>query len=79
MQDGKAGGSAAASVVLVGGVRLLHPEDQVFAAMLDGWALQQRSRFLAESTITGRRQLVERFHRWSNEYPWRWRPQDVEE
>ena len=79
MQGGKAGRSAAASVVLVGGVRLLHPEDQVLAAMLDGWALQQRSRFLAESTITGRRQLVERFHRWSNEYPWRWRPQDLEE
>ena len=68
-----------AAVVLIDGVRLLHPEDQVFAAMLDGWAMQQRSRFLAETTITGRRQLVERFHRWSNEYPWRWRPQDLEE
>ncbi|HYZ98801.1 MAG TPA: site-specific integrase [Acidimicrobiales bacterium] len=68
-----------AALQLVGGVPLLHPEDQVFAAMLDGWATQQRSRFLAESTIVGRRQFLERFHRWTNEYPWRWQPQDVEE
>jgi integrase/recombinase XerC len=47
--------------------------------MLDGWALQQQSRYLASSTITGRRQLVGRFARWTNEYPWRWRPQDMEE
>ncbi len=70
-------GSAALS--LVGGVSLLHPEDQVFAAMLDGWGRQQQSRFLAVSTITGRRRLVERFARWTNEYPWRWRPADLEE
>lgn len=76
-RDRRAPGSSA--VLLIDGVRLLHPEDQVFAAMLDGWAMQQRSRFLAETTIKGRRQLVERFHRWSNEYPWRWRPQDLEE
>lgn len=70
---------ASAAVQLVGGVSLLHPEDQVFAAMLDGWSTQQQSRFLAASTISGRRQLLERFHRWTNEYPWRWGPQDVEE
>jgi integrase/recombinase XerC len=64
---------------LVGGVSLLHPQDQVFAAMLDGWGRQQQSRFLAASTIVGRRQLVERFARWTNEYPWQWRPVDLEE
>ena len=37
----------AAAVSLVGGVPLLHPQDQVFAAMLDGWGRQQQSRFLA--------------------------------
>lgn len=51
----------------------------MFATMLDGWDVQQRSRFLAEATILGRRRFVERFARWTNEYPWRWRPQDVEE
>lgn len=76
MAGGSLPGSAA---VLIDGVRLLHPEDQVLAAMLDGWALQQRSRFLAASTIVGRRQSIERFHRWTNEYPWRWTPADVEE
>lgn len=68
-----------AGLVLLGGVRLLHPEDQVFAAMLDGWAVQQQSRYLAASTIAGRRLMVERFARWTNEYPWRWGPTDVEE
>jgi site-specific recombinase XerD len=69
----------AASLQLVDGLRLLHPEEQVLAAMLDGWAVQQRSRFLSAATIRGRRLMVERFVRWTNEYPWRWRPQDVEE
>ena len=69
----------AAALSLVGGVSLLHPQDQVFAAMLEGWGRQQQSRFLAPSTIAGRRQLVERFARWTNEYPWQWRPADLEE
>lgn len=68
-----------AALTLAGGVSLLHPEDQVFAAMLDGWEAQQRSRYLAASTITTRRRFLERFHRWTNEYPWRWGPADVEE
>ena len=69
----------AAALSLVGGVSLLHPEDQVFAAMLEGWGRQQQSRFLAPSTIAARRTLVERFARWTNEYPWQWRPADLEE
>ena len=68
-----------ASAAMVAGVSLLHPEDQVFSAMLSGWSMQQRSRMLAEATITGRSQFVERFARWSNEYPWEWGPQDLEE
>ena len=31
----------AASLELVNGVTLLHPEDAVLAAMLEGWARQQ--------------------------------------
>ena len=69
----------AAALSLVGGVSLLHPEDQVFAAMLEGWGRQQQSRFLAPSTIAARRTLVERFARWTNEYPWQWRPADLAE
>lgn len=71
--------AGSAALQLVDGVSLLHPQDQVFVAMLDGWGLQQQSRFLAASTISGRRQLLGRFHRWTNEYPWQWGPQDLEE
>ena len=44
-----------------------------------GWDAQQRSRMLNETTITGREWLVRRFAEFTNEYPWRWRAQDVED
>jgi integrase/recombinase XerC len=50
----------------------------VFDGMLAGWEAQQRSRLLNDTTITGRLWLVRRFAGFTNEYPWRWRPQDVE-
>ena len=57
---------------------LLRPEDQVFDEMLFGWWDQQLSRNLNLQTIKGRQGIVRRFHRFTNEYPWCWRPQDVE-
>jgi integrase/recombinase XerC len=33
--------AGSARLELVGGVRLLHPEDAVFEGMLSGWAKQQ--------------------------------------
>jgi hypothetical protein len=44
----------AASLVLVDGVPLLHPETQVFEAMLEGWRNQGTARNLAVSTLTTR-------------------------
>ncbi len=73
--DGPAG---SVDTVLARNVRHLEPEAATFAAMLDGWGLQQRSRFLKASTIGTRRDMVRRFGRFTNEYPWQWRSVDVE-
>ena len=51
-QDGQAPGSA--GLQLAGGAPLLRPEEQVLAAMLDGWRVQQLARNLAFSTTTKR-------------------------
>jgi site-specific recombinase XerD len=69
----------AAGLVLAQGVAQLDPERALFAGMLEGWEAQQRSRLLNETTIEGRLWLVRRFACFTNEYPWRWRPQDVED
>jgi hypothetical protein len=42
-------------------VRLLRPEEQAFAAMLDGWRNQQLARRLAFSTAEGRELAVRAF------------------
>ena len=47
--------------------------------MLSGWAAQQRSRLLTESTVETRAQIVRRFAAYTNEYPWTWSPADAEE
>jgi integrase len=61
------------------GVAYLDPSAAVFEAMLlDGWAVQQRTRFLKADTIDGRTALVRRFAAFSNEYPWQWTPAEVE-
>jgi integrase/recombinase XerC len=43
-----------AGLHLVDGVALLRPEEQVFAAMLTGFANQQLARNLARTTVEGR-------------------------
>jgi integrase/recombinase XerC len=60
-------------------VRLLHPEEQVFAAMLAGWEARQRSRMLAQVTVEQRLATIRRFAAFTGSYPWRWTPADVEE
>jgi integrase/recombinase XerC len=69
----------AAHLVLAQGVAQLDPMRAVFDGMLAGWCAQQRSRMLNEVTIGGRERLVRRFAEFTNEYPWSWRAQDVEE
>jgi hypothetical protein len=44
-----------------------------------GWRDQQLSRNLNATTIADRDAAVRRFQRFTNEYPWTWRPQDLEE
>lgn len=65
--------------VLASGVSFLQPEDTVFEAMLKGWETQQRSRLLAGPTIEQRSLAVRRFAGFTNDFPWRWGPADVEE
>ncbi|MFC8669578.1 tyrosine-type recombinase/integrase [Streptomyces sp. NPDC057199] len=62
-----------ARLQLVAGVSLLHPEDAVFDAMLDGWYRQQRGgRRLEHKTVVGRQARVRDFVIFSGEYPWNW-------
>ena len=57
----------------------LDPATAVFEGMLEGWARQQRTRFLKwDSTIKPRMSLVRRLARFSNQYPWEWQPAEVE-
>jgi integrase len=69
----------AAHLVLADGVVHLDPAPAVFEAMLTGWATQQRARFLKDdSTIKPRLDLIRKFSRFSNQYPWQWEPAEVE-
>jgi len=69
----------AAHLVLADGVVHLDPAEAAFEAMLEGWARQQRTRFLnVDGTIKPRLALVRRFAEFTGDYPWRWRPEDVE-
>ena len=68
----------APSVLQEGATALLRPEDQVFDEMLMGWSDQQLSRNLNRHTIKTRNGIVRRFHAFTNEYPWTWRPLDLE-
>jgi len=46
--------------------------------MLEGWATQQRARFLKDNTIGPRLELVRRFAVFTNQYPWQWEPAEAE-
>lgn len=76
LEEGRLPG--AAHLVLASGVAHLDPASVVFAAMLDGWALQQRTRFLKATTIESRLSLMRRIAAFVNEYPWQWQAADIE-
>ena len=76
-RDGRAPGSA--GVHLAAGVPLLHPGEQVFAAMLDGWRAQQLARNLAFSTVGRREAMVRAFAGHADAMPWRWEAGTVDE
>ena len=50
MAVGRDGTPGSAGLHLAAGVPLLHPGEQVFAAMLEGWRAQQLARNLALAT-----------------------------
>jgi site-specific recombinase XerD len=68
----------AAHLVLAPGVAHLDPESAIFEAMLEGWARQQRVRFLTAETIASRINLVRRLAAFSNQYPWQWQIAEYE-
>jgi integrase/recombinase XerD len=67
-----------ARLALADGVVHLDPASAVFEAMLEGWATQQRARFLKDNTIGPRLELVRRFAVFTNQYPWQWEPAEAE-
>ncbi|HUZ44820.1 MAG TPA: site-specific integrase [Acidimicrobiales bacterium] len=71
--------AGSASSVMAAGVTFLQPEEAVFEGMVAGWMAQQQSRLLAGTTVENRASIVRRLVGFTNEYPWAWRPVDVEE
>ncbi|WP_405592285.1 site-specific integrase [Streptomyces sp. NBC_01190] len=69
----------AAGLHLVQDVPLLHPEEQVFQAMLDGWRNQQLARNLSFGTVESRERLVRRFRHFADAGPWAWAAADADE
>src|SRR3954451_18756876 len=76
--DGPVDVPGAAHLVLAENVAFLDPAPAVFDGMLEGWARQQRVRFLKADTITRRDELVRRIAKFTNQYPWEWTAPDVE-
>lgn len=72
-------GAAARLLRIEPGVSFLRAEERVFEAMLDGWRAQMLARGLATDTIKARCRLVNQFGEFTNEYPWKWKPVDVDE
>lgn len=69
----------APALFVVGAAPLLRADEQVFEAMIQGWSDQQLSRGLRTDTINGRVLMLRRFQRFTAEWPWSWRPVDLEE
>ncbi|MFC8717842.1 hypothetical protein [Kitasatospora sp. NPDC057198] len=58
---------------------LLRPEEQVFTAMLTGFANQQLARNPARTTVEGRKNTVKAFAAYVNAHPWHWTPAMADE
>lgn len=61
-----------ARLVLLDGVALLRPDEQVFEAMLEGWLNQGLARNLARSTVQARERQVRAFQAHAAAFPWEW-------
>lgn len=60
-------------------VSLLRADEAVFGAMIDGWRGPDAGPRLDVNTIKARGRLIPRFVEFTNAYPWRWRPIDVDQ
>lgn len=60
-------------------VGLFRADERVFDHMVKGWQAQMLARGLATDTIKERCRVVRRFQEFSGEFPWQWRPVDIEE
>lgn len=78
MAAGRVDAPGAAHLVLAPGVAYLDPATAVCEGMLEGWARQQRVRFLKAETIKSRVDLIRRLLVFTNQYPWQWRVMEVE-
>ena len=76
---GRDGTPGSAGLHLAAGVPLLHPDEQVFAAMLEGWRAQQLARNLALATAGRREAMVRAFAAHADAFPWQWGPQMLDE
>lgn len=68
--EGALAGSA--RLVLLDGVALLRPDEQVFEAILEGWRNQGLARNLARSTVQARERQVRAFQAHAGVFPWEW-------
>jgi hypothetical protein len=64
--------------MLADGVVHLNPASAVFEPMLEGWATQQRARFLKANTIGLRLDLVRRFAAFTSQHSWQWESAEAE-
>lgn len=71
--------SLSARSLIASDVGLVRPEEQVLAAMLDGWERQMLARNLSAGTVRNRRAQVRAFVEHSNEYPWTWMPRHADD
>ena len=79
MGMGRDGAPGSAGLHLAAGVPLLHPDEQVLAAMLEGWRAQQLARNLALATAVRREAMVRAFAAHADAMPWAWGPQMLDE
>jgi hypothetical protein len=79
MGMGRDGTPGSAGLHLAAGVPLLHPDEQVFAAMLEGWRAQQLARNLALATAVRREAMVRAFAAHADAMPRAWGPQMLDE
>lgn len=75
--EGVLAGSARLS--LLDGVVLLHPDEQVFEAMLEGWHNQGLARNLSPATVRARERQVRAFGAHAGVFPWEWMAQHADE